>query len=217
MCGAAGGDLDFGDGQLLSGAALFLAQLDGAGNRVWSQGFGAATAPSRAIGWPRTGRATCSSPAPTRAPSTSAAGRSPTPTGPPEDGLRRQAHQRGRPRLQPGRGHQRRLHRQRRRRGRRGERLRRGRVRHRRLLRRRRADVGRRRRRLRDPARARPARWAGSSGSATSPRRRASASRWAATACPSSWAAYLGHANFGTGPLPNVTANGGAFVARLAP
>jgi len=29
--------------------------------------------------------------------------------------------------------------------------------------------------------------------------------------------AYLGHANFGTGPLPGVTASDGAFVARLAP
>ena len=28
---------------------------------------------------------------------------------------------------------------------------------------------------------------------------------------------YLGHANFGTGQLPDVTANGGAFVVRLAP
>jgi hypothetical protein len=43
VCGAAGGPLDFGDGQPLSGATLFVAQLDGAGTRLWSQGFGAPT------------------------------------------------------------------------------------------------------------------------------------------------------------------------------
>ena len=42
VCGAAKGDLDFGDGQVLSGAALFVAQLDSLGTRLWSSGFGGA-------------------------------------------------------------------------------------------------------------------------------------------------------------------------------